>query len=100
MSSKNIFNFSIRLCRNYSRNANKDLICEHLKGAHAGIVVFGLNRPEQKNAMSMSLLQNLHDAVDRIPFDNDAKVLVIRSLAAGAFCAGIRSERFTLKLYS
>lgn len=88
MTVKNLLNFSIKLCRNYSQKANKDLLCEHLKGAHTGIVVFGLNRPEQKNAMSISLLQHLNDAVDSIPFDNNAKVLVIRSLGEGAFCAG------------
>lgn len=89
MSAKKFLNFTIKQCRKYSQHANKDLVCEHLKGDHTGILTFGLNRPEQKNAMSMSLLQNLTKAVDKIPFDNDVKVLIIHSLVPGAFCAGI-----------
>lgn len=92
MGVKNVVNLAIRVCRNYTQNANKDLVCEHLKGAHNGVIVFGLNRPEQKNAMSMNLLQHLHNEVDKIPFDDNAKVLVIRSLVQGAFCAGTCSH--------
>lgn len=89
MLVKNILNTTVTFCRRYSQTANKELVLEHLKGQHVGITVFGLNKVEQRNAISMSLLDHLLKAVDKIPFENNTKVLIIRSLVPGAFCAGI-----------
>lgn len=89
MWTKTILKIFPNFTRNYSQNTSKVLVSERLKGPHSGIAVFGLNRPEQKNAMSMHLLDSLIKAVDQIPFENNIKVLVIRSLVPGVFCAGI-----------
>lgn len=74
--------------RTYSQQANKDFILKYLKGEHVGIATFGLNRPEQKNAISMNLLEELLKAVDKVHYENKARVLIIHSLIPGAFCAG------------
>lgn len=64
-----------------------DVICENLRGDHEGITVFGLNRPKQKNAFSMNLVKQLTKALDEMSH-SDARVLIIRSMVPGIFCAG------------
>lgn len=91
MSMKILLKLSVNFCRKYSQSTNKSLICEHLRGPHTGITVFGLNRPEQKNAMSMQLLENLTKGINKIPFENNTKLLIIRSMVPEVFCAGIYS---------
>lgn len=67
---------------------SKDFIVERLEGENEGIVVFGLNRPKAMNALSKNLVTEMEAAVKAIKFDKTARVLVIRSHAKGAFCAG------------
>lgn len=74
--------------RQYSQQVTKDLIFDQLKGDRAGVVTLGLNRPQQKNAISMNLLNEFIKTVDKICYDNAVRVLVFHSLAPGAFCAG------------
>merc|ERR1719481_2281425 len=40
------------------------------------------------NAMSKNLVANLGEAVDAVKFDKNVRVLILRSHAKGAFCAG------------
>ncbi|KAJ8916107.1 hypothetical protein NQ315_004474 [Exocentrus adspersus] len=72
----------------YSEHVANGLIFDKLKGDYAGIVTIGLNRPQQKNAISTHLLQQLTKALDKVYCDNAARVLIFHSLAPGAFCAG------------
>ncbi|XP_054751385.1 methylglutaconyl-CoA hydratase, mitochondrial-like isoform X2 [Lytechinus pictus] len=53
-----------------------------------GIVVFGMNRPANKNAISRNLLNLFEEAVAKVRFDNNVRALIIRSEAPGIFCAG------------
>ena len=72
-----------------SENAqNSDLIVDYLDGDQSGIVVFGLNRPEAKNAFSKNLVLQLIDAVEAVKFDKGARVIIIKSTTPGIFCAG------------
>ena len=66
----------------------QDLVVEYLEEKDHGIVVFGINRPKAMNALSKNLVKNLNEAVDAVKFDKNCRVLIIRSLAKGAFCAG------------
>ncbi|KAL3274375.1 hypothetical protein HHI36_015773 [Cryptolaemus montrouzieri] len=66
----------------------KDLIVENLVGKHSGVTVFGMNRPERKNALGVNLVNQLDDELDKIGYDGKTRVLVIRSLVKDAFCAG------------
>lgn len=66
----------------------QDLIVEYLEQEDHGIVVFGINRPKAMNALSKNLVKNLTSAIDAVKFDKSVRVLIIRSHAKGAFCAG------------
>merc|ERR1719494_1753542 len=67
---------------------SKDLVVERLEGENAGIVVFGINRPKAMNALSKNLVTEMEAAVNAVKFDKSVRVLVLRSHAKGAFCAG------------
>ena len=66
----------------------QDLVVEYLEEDDHGIVVFGINRPKAMNALSKNLVKNLSSAIDAVKFDKNVRVLIIRSHAKGAFCAG------------
>ena len=67
---------------------SKDLIVEYLEEENKGIVVFGINRPKAMNALSKNLVGNLEAAINAVKFDKGVRVVIIRSHAKGAFCAG------------
>ena len=73
---------------NTTATTEQDLVVEYLEEENHGIVVFGLNRPKAMNALSKNLCANLISAIDAIKFDKTVRVLIIRSHAKGAFCAG------------
>jgi len=80
-----------------SPDLSKDLIVEHLEGEHQGIVVFGINRPKAMNAINKNLVANMEAAINAVKFDKNVRVLIIRSHAKGAFCAGADlKERATM----
>lgn len=57
-------------------------------GADEGIRLLVLDRPERLNAMSVPLIDDLHDALDRIEQDEAARVVVLTGEGRG-FCAGL-----------
>ena len=59
------------------------LLCE----THDGVATLTLNRPQQRNALSMALMRELNVALAAIGRDPDVKVVVIRGNGPG-FCAG------------
>merc|ERR1719351_502358 len=67
---------------------SKDLVVERLEENDHGIVVFGINRPKAMNALSKNLGTEMEAAVNAVKFDKSVRVLVLRSHAKGAFCAG------------
>lgn len=67
---------------------DQDLVVEYLEQDDHGIVVFGINRPKAMNALSKNLVKNLSSAIDAVKFDKNCRVLILRSHAKGAFCAG------------
>jgi len=73
---------------NTATTPEQDLVVEYLEEENHGIVVFGLNRPKAMNALSKNLCANLISAIDAVKFDKSVRVLIIRSHAKGAFCAG------------
>ena len=58
-----------------------------LRETRDGIATLTLNRPRQRNALSMALMGELNAALADIADDADAKVVVIRGNGPG-FCAG------------
>jgi len=76
------------LWRAASSVATDELSLDYLIGDNAGIVALTMNRPAAKNAISRSLLAGMEEALQSIRFDPAARVLIVRSLVPGAFCAG------------
>jgi trans-feruloyl-CoA hydratase/vanillin synthase len=62
-----------------------------------GIAWTTLNRPDKKNAMSPALHRDMDDALARLEFDDDARVIVI-SGAGGNFSAGQDLKKFFREL--
>ncbi|KAF9006546.1 ClpP/crotonase-like domain-containing protein [Cyathus striatus] len=56
--------------------------------SHPGVMALALNRPQSKNAISMTLLQQLREGLETVQFDKSVRVLILRSTTQGAFCAG------------
>src|SRR5680860_293262 len=52
-----------------------------------GITTVTLNRPDQKNAMSPALHQDMFDVLTALEYDSETRVLVLTG-AGDAFCAG------------
>lgn len=63
------------------------------KEAEFGYVVF--NRTDKKNAVSMDMWRRLPDCVKALDQDADVKVIILKSAAAGVFCAGADIAEFT-----
>ncbi|KAJ7929983.1 ClpP/crotonase-like domain-containing protein [Mycena leptocephala] len=59
---------------------------------HPGITCLSLNRPEAKNAISLTLLKELHESLETVRSDSRhaprVRALILRSTTPGAFCAG------------
>ncbi|XP_048876914.1 methylglutaconyl-CoA hydratase, mitochondrial isoform X1 [Brienomyrus brachyistius] len=76
--------------RRYSSDAKSmdDLSVRYLDGSDSGIVVFGLNRPKAKNAISRNLVKMMSEAVDAVKTNNKVRTVIVCSLVPGVFCAG------------
>ncbi|KAJ7180311.1 enoyl-CoA hydratase [Mycena crocata] len=55
---------------------------------HPGITSLALNRPEAKNAISLTLLKQLRESLETVRSDNSVRALILRSTTPGSFCAG------------
>jgi enoyl-CoA hydratase len=55
---------------------------------HPGITRITLNRPARLNAMTVGLVQGLHDALDAVAVDGECRVVVLTGAGRG-FCAGL-----------
>ncbi|XP_060521980.1 methylglutaconyl-CoA hydratase, mitochondrial [Cylas formicarius] len=81
----------------YSQQNHKDMILQYLTGRYEGVAVLGFNRPEQKNALSVNLVRELSKAIDKINYENVARVVILRSVVPKIFCAGADlKERATM----
>ncbi|MDB5923827.1 MAG: enoyl-CoA hydratase [Betaproteobacteria bacterium] len=68
-------------------NAFADASSELLTSLERGVVTLTLNRPQQYNALSSSLIDSLQNAVDIIAEDRQVRVLIVAGTGK-AFCAG------------
>ncbi|KAF9127201.1 hypothetical protein BGW39_006045 [Mortierella sp. 14UC] len=77
----------------------KECYLERLTGDDQGIAVLNFNRPKAFNALSRKFVGEFRDALEELRYDNDARVVIIRSLVEGAFCAGADlRERATMNM--
>ncbi|KAJ6628865.1 ClpP/crotonase-like domain-containing protein [Mycena sp. CBHHK59/15] len=70
-----------------ARSYSKQAFLEPLT-SHPGITCLSLNRPEAKNAISLTLLQELRDSLETVQSDSSVRALILRSTSLGSFCAG------------
>lgn len=83
--------------RAYSTGVFRDLEVRYLEGANSGIIEFGLNRAAGKNSFNRNLLDSFSSAIESVQQDKNARVVILRSLIPGVFCAGADlKERLTL----
>jgi len=54
----------------------------------ASVALLTLNNPARLNALSFALVEELHDALSAVEYDNSCRVLVITGAGRG-FCAGL-----------
>lgn len=75
--------------RCYSESATEsELGVHYLEVESAGIVVFGINRPQSKNAISRNLVEMMAAAIEEVKHDNSVRAVILRSEVPGIFCAG------------
>ncbi|MDZ7675106.1 MAG: crotonase/enoyl-CoA hydratase family protein [Acidimicrobiales bacterium] len=68
---------------------------EHLLVERDGhVMILTMNRPERRNALSPSMMQDMSDAWDEINADPDIRVAILTG-AGGCFCAGADLQAMT-----
>lgn len=78
-------------------NNNEELKLSYLTGGLKGVAVIELNRENGKNSLNKSLLSKFQKSVEILQHDRSCRVVIIRSLVKGVFCAGADlKERQTL----
>ena len=60
----------------------------HFETRAEGVGLITLSRPEAANAMSVQLLKELGDTLDRVNGDSNVRVLLLTGAGEKAFCAG------------
>ncbi|MFE5705826.1 crotonase/enoyl-CoA hydratase family protein [Rhodococcus koreensis] len=68
---------------------------EVLVEADSGILTITINRPEQRNAMSLSAATAIAEALTRLDDDPELSVAILTG-SSGTFCAGMDLKRFRL----
>jgi enoyl-CoA hydratase len=58
------------------------------------VEILTLNRPEQRNALSPTLLEQLSDALAAVKRDRDVRAVVLTAAGDRAFCAGMDLKAF------
>ncbi|VDO26139.1 unnamed protein product [Haemonchus placei] len=53
-----------------------------------GIVLFRMNRPQTKNAISKLFLEQLKESISSVKFSKSVRVVILKSDVEGAFCTG------------
>ncbi|CAB4484070.1 enoyl-CoA hydratase [Rhizophagus irregularis] len=75
---------------NTSTVLSSEKLCfvEKLGGEDKGISIININNPATKNAFSRNLLREFRDTVNNLRFENDSRVVLLRSLVDRTFCSG------------
>ncbi|KND04522.1 uncharacterized protein SPPG_00251 [Spizellomyces punctatus DAOM BR117] len=75
----------------------QECFIERLDGKDTGISVLNFNRPAAKNALGRVFMKQFQDALDEMRFDDQVRVVIVRSLVNKVFCAGADlKERATM----
>ncbi|XP_076812652.1 methylglutaconyl-CoA hydratase, mitochondrial-like [Clavelina lepadiformis] len=97
VTGRSILNYRRLLSTSGRKHDNNELVVDRLEGNLNGIVVLGMNRPKAKNSFSKNLSNLLCDTVEKLKYDQNLRVLIVRSMVPGIFCAGADlKERLTM----
>uniref|UniRef100_A0A1I7WN71 Enoyl-CoA hydratase domain-containing protein 2, mitochondrial n=1 Tax=Heterorhabditis bacteriophora TaxID=37862 RepID=A0A1I7WN71_HETBA len=88
ISRKSLFNTTVTRYTRLLSTQSDPMVLERLHGKDKGIVLFRMNRPQTKNAISQLFLKQLWRSLTEVKFDKDARVIIIKSDVPGAFCTG------------
>ncbi|XP_059056890.1 enoyl-CoA hydratase domain-containing protein 2, mitochondrial [Achroia grisella] len=73
------------------------VVFQRLGGTDRGIALYGLNSPENRNAIGFQLLQAMKEVNQLLREDTKISVVILYSLVPGIFCAGAHlKERFQM----
>lgn len=64
------------------------IVFQKLGGEDKGIAIYGINSPENKNALSFDLIKCMKEINQIIKEDMKISVVILHSLVPGIFCAG------------
>ena len=92
MPRKKVSSITSHFLRWYSRQAVPRRIAmdyeQLLYEVSGGVATVTLNRPEQRNALSSQMLEELVDAMARVRDDDDVRAVVLTGAGEKVFCAG------------
>ncbi|XP_054165943.1 methylglutaconyl-CoA hydratase, mitochondrial-like [Oppia nitens] len=81
----------------HASQRDDEVFASKLMGSDAGIVVLSLNRPNGANSLSRTMASKLNESLYQLSKDEELRVLIVRSVVAGIFCAGADlKERATM----
>ena len=63
----------------------------NVENPRPGVCLITLNRPERMNAMAFDVMVPFKDALEKVSFDNDVRVVIVTGAGEG-FCAGADLE--------
>ncbi|KAJ3190287.1 hypothetical protein HDU85_000582 [Gaertneriomyces sp. JEL0708] len=70
---------------------------ERLGNSDQGITILNFNRPAAKNALGRTFMSQFRSALEELRFDEQTRVVLVRSLVPKVFCAGADlKERATM----
>ncbi|XP_077189831.1 enoyl-CoA hydratase domain-containing protein 2, mitochondrial [Paroedura picta] len=76
------------LSRSLSAGRKKDILL-HVHGeANCGLAEIQMNRPHAKNALGKVFVDELYETLDILRYDENVRVVIIKSNVKGVFCAG------------
>lgn len=80
-SSSSIRRSALRSGRAFSvvSDAAPQFKVEMLDGDHAGVALFTMSRPEARNALGKQMMIEFRQAMDKIRFDTNVRVVVLQS---------------------
>lgn len=83
--------------QNAQNENSSPVVFQKLGGADRGIAVYGLNSPQDRNAIGFQLLQAMKEVNRILREDTKISVVILHSLVPGIFCAGAHlKERFQM----
>lgn len=70
---------SVRAFSVVANDAASQFQVELLDGEHAGVALFTMSRPDARNALGKQMMREFRQAMDKVRFDTNVRVVVLQS---------------------